>query len=183
MAFVDLKQNKLILKVVLAGPPAVGKTERLEQVGAVGKLEHFGSSLTGPTQMATLPLTTEREGRAVEIEVYEWHGPEKADVRAKGLFVGLDGIVYVADARQDRYVDSVAQFEFLVKNAGKSKVARLPGVLILGMMDEGVLRLSSFEEKLRGPTWSDRLELSIDDAEPFVEALRLFGEVMLARSL
>jgi hypothetical protein len=183
MAFVDLKQNKLILKVVLAGPPCVGKTERLEQIGKVGRLDHFGSSLTGPTQMARLPLTLEREGREVEIEVYEWHGPEKADVRAKGLFVGIDGVVYMADARQDRYVDSVAQFEFFVKNAGKSKVARLPGVLLLGMMDEGVLRLSSFEEKLRGPTWSDRLELPIDEADAFIEAMRLFGEVMMARSL
>ena len=183
MAFVDLRQNKLILKVVLTGPPAVGKTERLEQLGAVGRLDHFGSSLTGPTQMATLPLKTEREGRDVEIEVYEWHGPEMADVRAKGLFVGVDGILYIADARQDRYVDSVAQFEFLVKNAGRSKIARLPGVLLLGMMDEGVLRLSAFEEKLRGPTWSDRLELSVDDAEPFIEAMRLFGEMMMARSL
>lgn len=183
MAFVDLKQNKLILKVILAGPPAVGKTERMEQIGAAGTIAEFGSSLTGRTLMSTLPLKTEREGREVEIEVYEWHGPEAADVRAKGLFVGVDGLVYLADARQDRYVDSVAQFEFLVKTAGKSKVQRLPGLLMLGMMDEGVLRLSRFEEKLRGPTWSDRLELAYDDADPFVEALRLFGEVMMARAL
>lgn len=183
MAFVDLAQNKLILKVVLAGPPAVGKTERLEQIGEVGRFEYFGSSLMGPTQMAALPLTTEREGRAVEIEVYEWHGQEKADVRTKGMFVGVDGLVYLADARQDRYVDSVAQFEFLVKEAGRSKIARLPGLLVLGMKDEGILRLSKFEEKLRGPTWSDRLDLDYDDAAPFIEALRLFGEVMMARPL
>ncbi len=183
MAFVDLRQNKLVLKVVLAGPPAVGKTERLEQIGEVGKLHHFGSSLTGPTAMATLPLTAERDGRPVEIEVYEWHGPEKADVRAKGIFVGVDGIVYVADAREDRYVDSVRQFEFLVKQAGKSKVARLPGLLVLGMKDEGVLRLGSLEKKLMGPTWSDRIETDFDDAAPFIEAMRVFGEVMMARAL
>ncbi len=183
MAFVDLQKNKLVLKVVLAGPPAVGKTERLEQIGEVGQNHRFGSSLMGPTQMATLPLTAERDGRPVHIEVYEWHGPEKADVRAKGLFVGLDGIVYIADAREDRYVDSVRQFEFLVKQAGKSKVRRLPGLLVLGMKDEGVLRLSSLEKKLVGPTWSDRIETEVDDAEPFIEAMRVFGEVMMARAL
>jgi hypothetical protein len=50
-------------------------------------------------------------------------------------------------------------------------------------MDEGLLRLSSFDGKLYGPTWSERLELPIGDAAPFVEAVRVYGEVMLARVL
>lgn len=183
MAFVDLQRNVLVLKVVLAGPPAVGKTHRLEQIGEAGRLRPFGSSMVGKTQMAALPLTTDKEGRAVEIEVYEWHGPEKADVRAKGLFVGLDGIIYIADAREDRYVDSVKQLEFLVEQVGKSKVARIPGLLVLGQMDEGLLRLSSLESKLKGPTWAKRMEPAAEDAEGFVEAVRVYGEVMLARLL
>ena len=52
------------------------------------------------------------EDRAVEVEFYEWHGPEKADVRARGLFVGLDGLIYMVDAREDRYVDTVNFFDF-----------------------------------------------------------------------
>jgi hypothetical protein len=80
-------------------------------------------------------------------------------------------------------VDTVAQFDFLVKEIGRSKVTRLPALLVLGMMDEGVLRLSSFEDRLRGPTWSDRLQASYDEAEPFIEALRVLGEIMMARSL
>jgi hypothetical protein len=183
MAFVDLGRKKLILKVVLAGPPAVGKTERLDQIGACGRREMFGSRVTGETQMAVLPLTAERDGREVEIEVYEWHGPERADVRAKSLWVGLDGIVYIADAREDRYVDSTRQFEFLVENAGKSKIQRLSGLLLLGRIDEGLLRLSSFEGKLYGPIWSERLELPIEESDRFVEAMRLYGETMLARVL
>lgn len=183
MAFVDLQRGKLILKVVLAGPPAVGKTERLWQIAENGRRHRFGSRVTGETQVAILPLTAERDGRAVEIEVYEWHGLEKADVRARAMFTGVDGIVYIADAREDRYVDSVRQFEFLVENAGKSKVRRLPGLLLLGQMDAGLLRLSSFESKLNGPTWSDRLELPLADAETFVEAIRVFGELMLVRVL
>jgi hypothetical protein len=181
MVFVDLRRNKLILKVVLAGPPAVGKSERLAQLGAIGRRQRFGSSLTGETELAALPIDAEKEGRGVEIEVYEWHGPERADLRAKALFVGLDGIIYLADAREDRRVDTIRQFEFLVEKAGKSKVQRLSALLLLGHLDEGLLRLSSFEGKLQGPTWSERLELPIEDAEPFVEAVRLFGETMLAR--
>ena len=183
MAFVDLKRNVLVLKVVLTGPPAVGKTERLEQLGQVGRSARFGSTAMGPTRMASLPLTSEREGRAVEVEVYEWHGPEKADVRAKGIYVGLDGLIYMADAREDRYVDTVRQLGFFIDQAGKSKVARLPGLLVLGQRDEGLLRLSTLAPKLSGLTWSDRFEGEIEDAEGFVEAVRVFGEVMLARTL
>jgi hypothetical protein len=183
MAFVDLARGKLILKVVLAGPPAVGKTDRLDQIGEKGRREKFGSRVTGETQMAVLPLTAERDGREVEIEVYEWHGPEKADVRAKSLWVGLDGIVYIADAREDRCVDTARQFEFLVENAGKSKVQRLSGLLLLGRIDEGLLRLPYFEGKLTGPMWSEKLELPIEEKDRFVEAMRVYGEVMLARVL
>jgi hypothetical protein len=183
MAFVDLKRDRLILKVVLTGPPAVGKSDRLDQIGGVGKRVSYGSTALGPTQMAILPISAEREGRPVEIEVYEWHGPEKADVRMRGLFVGIDGLIYIADARQERHVDTVGQFQFLVQTAGKSKIQRLPAIMMLGQKDEGLLRLSSFEEKLLGPTWSDRLELGIEESEPFIEALRVYGEVMLARVL
>ena len=167
----------------LNGPPAVGKSTRLEQLGEAGRSERFGSTLSGPTRMAALPLTSEREGRAVEVEVYEWHGAEKADIRAKGLFVGLDGLIYVADAREDRYVDTVGQLDYFVEVAGKSKVQRLPGLLVLGQMDEGFLRLPTLAPKLKGPTWSAKLEAPVDDAAPFVEAVRVFGEVMLARNL
>jgi hypothetical protein len=181
MAFVDLQRDRLILKVVLAGPPAVGKTERLWQIGEAGRRHRFGSRVTGETLMAALPIEAEREGRQVEIEVYEWHGPERADVRAKSLWVGLDGIIYIADAREDRLVDTTRQFEFLVENAGKSKVRRLPGLLLLGRIDEGLLRLSSFGNRLDGPTWSEKLEIRLEEADRFVEAVRVFGEVMLAR--
>lgn len=184
MAFVDLAKDKLVLKVILAGPPAVGKTERLFHIGdSGGRREKFGTTVTGITYMAALPLTSEREGREVEIEVYEWHGPEKADVRARGIFIGIDGLIYLADAREDRYVDTIRQFEFLVSQVGRSRLVRLPALLVLGRMDEGLLRLSSLEGKLDGPTWSDRLEIPYDDAERFVEAVRVYGEVMLARTL
>lgn len=185
MAFVDVQRKKLILKVVLAGPPAVGKTERLMQIAAAGRYHKYGSRVAGETEMAVLPLKAERDGREVEIEVYEWHGPlvERADLRMKGMFVGLDGVIYIADAREDRWVDTVKQFEFLVESAGKSKLLRLAGLLILGMKDEGLLRLSSFDGKLYGPTWSEKLDLAIEDADAFVEAVRVYGEVMLVRSL
>lgn len=183
VAFVDLARNILVLKVVLAGPPAVGKTERLDQIGRAGRRYGFGSSVMGPTEMAVLPIASESDGRPVEVEFYEWHGPERADVRAKGLFLGLDGLIYLADAREDRHVDTVRQFQFLVEQAGKAKLARLPALLVLGRMDEGLLRLPHFQQKLAGPTWSQKLDLPRTAEEPFLEALRLYAEVMLARAL
>lgn len=181
MAFVDLAKDKLVLKVLLAGPPAVGKSERLAQLAAHGEAQRFGTSAFGPTQLAVFPLEVAREGRPVVLEVYEWHGPERADVRGRGLFVGLDGLIYLADAREDRWVDTVRQLEFLVKEVGKPKMARLPALLLLGRMDEGLLRLASFGGKLGGPTWSEKLELPIEESARFIEAVRLYAEVMLAR--
>lgn len=183
MAFVDAKRKKLILKVVLAGPPCAGKSERLAQLAAAGRGHKFGSKIAGETEVAVLELKAEKDGRDVEIEVYEWHGHERADLRMKGMFVGLDGVIYMADAREDRHGDSVGTFDFLVEKAGKSKLLRLPGLLMLGNKDVGLLRLSSFDGKLYGPTWSEKLELNIEEAEPFVEAVRVFGEVMLVRSV
>lgn len=183
MAFVDLGRDVLVLKVLLAGPPAVGKTRRLGQVAAQGRSATFGRTPLGPQRYAVLPLDQPHDGRAVEIELYEWHGPERADVRGKGLFVGLDGLVYLADAREDRKIDSIRQLEFLVETVGKSRVRRLPALLMLGQHDEGLLRLGSFDDVLPGPQWSVRYEGGIDDDAGFVEALRLYAEVMLTRTV
>lgn len=179
MAFVDLARNALVLKVVVAGPPAVGKTSRLEQIGGFAQ---YGSGMTGHTSMATLDLVSEGTSRPVKIELYEWHGPEKADVRSKALFAGLDGLVYIADAREDRFIDTQRQLEFLIKVAGRSRIARLPALLMLGQMDEGLLRVASIEKELDPVvTWSDRFDAAIDDEQRWVEAARVLGEVMLAR--
>lgn len=183
MAFVETAKNKLLLKVVLAGPPAVGKSTRLDQIAAEGRRESFGSKLLARTEMAIFPLAVPDSPRSVEMEIYEWHGPEKVDVRAKALFVGLDGLIYVADAREDRWIDTTKGFEFLLEEAGKSRIQRVPGLLLLGHQDEGLLRLPRFVDELEGPTWCTTVDAPVDEAAPFLEALRLFGEAMLAREL
>lgn len=184
MAFVDLAHDRLVLKALVGGPPAVGKSERLWQLGHAGgvrRVAEFGRTPLGPQRMASFDLDAEREGRAVVLEAYEWHGPERADVRGRGLFSGLDGLVYIADARAERQVDTVRQLEHLVGSLGRSRVARIPTLLALGRMDEGLLRLSTLEPELVGITWGQRLELPLDDVEGFLEAVRLLGESMLAR--
>lgn len=180
MAFVDLARNRLVLKVVLTGPPAVGKSTRLAQVG---RLVTFGSTPLGPQRMVTLPMEREEDGRPVEVELYEWHGPERADVRAKGLLVGLDGLVYLADAREDRWVDTERQLQFFIEQAGKSRMRRLPGMIAMGQSDEGLLTLAGVEKRLPGVTWSHRYAGPIEDASGFVDALRLYAEVVLSRML
>lgn len=183
MAFVDLSRDRLVLKVILAGPPAVGKTTRLLQIGEEGRSASFGRTALGPQRMASMPLETQHQGRPVEVEVYEWHGPERADVRSRGLFVGLDGLVYLADAREDRRVDTDRQLELLVDTVGKSRMRRLPGLLVLGRKDEGLTSLSAHESSLARVEWSLRFDGPIEDAAGFLEAFRLYGEVMLARTV
>jgi hypothetical protein len=186
MAFVDLGRNRLVLKALVAGPPAVGKSERLWQLGHASgerRVAELGQTPLGPQRMAWLDLEVAREGRPVVLEAYEWHGPERADARGKGLFTGLDGLVYIADARPERQVDTVRQLEFLVGQLGRSRVGRIPSLLALGRMDEGLARLSTLEPELVGIAWGQRLERPIQDEAGFLEAVRLLGESMLARVL
>lgn len=181
MAFVDLQRGRLVLKSLLAGPPAVGKSRRLDQVAAVGRGDTFGRTALGPQRMAVMPLGCEREGRPVELELYEWHGQERADVRSRGIFVGLDGLVYIADAREDRKVDTERQLQFLVDTIGKSRSRRLPALLMLGQHDQGLLRLPAYEGQLSNVQWSHRYDGPVDDADGFLEAVQLYGEVLLTR--
>lgn len=184
MAFVDLARDRLVLKALVAGPPAVGKSERLWQLGHASgerRLSEFGQTPLGPQRMAWLDLDVEREGRPAILELYEHHGPERADIRGRGLFTGLDGLVYIADARADRQVDTVRQLEFLVGQMGRSRVTRIPTLLALGRMDEGLVRLATLEPELVGIAWGQRVELPLEDDEAFLETIRLLGESMLAR--
>lgn len=184
MAFVDIARGRLVLKALVAGPPAVGKSERLWQLGHASgerRVRQFGRTPLGPQRMASFDLDVERAGRPVEMEAYEWHGPERADARGRGLFAGLDGLVYIADARPERQVDTVRQLQFLVRQLGRSRVARVPSLLLLGRVDEGLARLSTLEPELGGIAWGQRLEAPLDDVEAFLEAMRLLGESMMAR--
>ena len=184
MAFVDLARKQLVLKVVLAGPPAVGKTTRLLQIAPSTGLVEYGAQNVGVTQMAALSSARSDGQRTVVIEVYEWHGHETADVRGKALFTGLDGVIYIADAREDRYVDTKNTYEYLCKTLGRTRINRLPGLLLIGQTDEGLLRLGSFKSVFsRGPTWSQKLEISPDDSTAFRESVLLFAEAMLARNV
>jgi len=181
MAFVDLTRNVLILKVLVAGPPASGTSERLAQLAEAGDgLRTFGSKLLAETQFAVLPLRSTATPRTVELELYEWHGPEKVDVRARSLFTGLDGLVYVADARGDRIQDTVSTLAYLSAEAGRSRLMRIPALLVLGRPDEALLGIEPLERKLEGVSWSHRFSGPLGDPG-LVEAVALLGEAMLAR--
>lgn len=184
MAFVDLSRDRLVLKALVAGPPAVGKSERLWQLGHASgarRVQEFGQTPLGPQRMACFDLELEREGRPVELEAYEWHGPERADVRGKRLFAGLDGLIYIADARAERTVDTVRQLRFLSEEMGRSRLLRIPTLLMLGQADAGLARLSTLEPNLEPMTWGQRFEGPLEDVEGFLEAVRLLAESMLIR--
>ena len=134
--------------------------------------------------MAALRIDRPDGQRTVVVETYEWHGHETADVRGKALFTGLDGVIYIADAREDRYVDTKNTYEYLSKTMGRTRINRLPGLLLMGQTDEGLLRLSSFASVFsRGPTWSQKLQIAADDSDSFRESVLLFAEAMLARNI
>jgi hypothetical protein len=181
MAFVDLSRDTLVLKVLLAGPPASGKSERLTELGARGEgVRTFGSRLLAETTYTVVQLDSVSTRRAVELEIYEWHGPEKVDIRARSLFTGLDGLIYLADARADRLVDTQGTLAFLRETSGRTRLARIPALLVRARGDEGLLGLDALERKLDGVSWSLRFDGPLGDPG-FPDAVLLLGEAMLAR--
>lgn len=186
MAFVDLDTQRLVLRAVLAGPPGVGKSERLWQLGhddGEKRLAEFGRTPLGPQRMAWIDLQTREGGRPVVLELYEWRGPERADARGKALARGLDALVYLCDARADRQRDNLRHLELLIDFFGRSRLIRTPNLLALAHMEEGMARLDSIETTLPELPWSDRIEVPLEDGPRFVEAVRLLGHAMLMRSV
>ena len=171
MAFVNLKNKEIQIKIVYYGPGRGGKTSNLEYI--YGK---FAKRIN--TEMVTVKTHGDRtlffdflpfevgviNGYDVKIQLYTVPGQVKYNATRRLVLRGVDGIVFVADAMAVRREKNILSLQNLQQNlAGyKKSISKTPFVLQYNKMDlkdQGIplLPLDTLEKdlncKLKSPSF------------------------------
>ena len=144
MAFVNLKNKEIQVKIVYYGPGRGGKTTNLEYI-----YKKFHSRIN--TEMVTVKTHGDRtlffdflpfdigviNGYDVKIQLYTVPGQVKYNATRRLVLRGVDGIVFVADAmavRRDKNVLSLKNLQENLANYKKS-IFKIPCVFQYNKMD------------------------------------------------
>ncbi len=162
MAFVNLKNKEIQVKIVYYGPGRGGKTTNLEYV-----YKKFAKRIN--TEMVTVKTHGDRtlffdflpfdigiiNGYDVKIQLYTVPGQVKYNATRRLVLRGVDGIVFVADAMAVRREKNILSLKNLQENlaAYKKSIFRIPFVMQYNKMDlkeQGIplLPLSTLEKDL-----------------------------------
>lgn len=123
MAFVNVKNKEVQLKIVYYGPGRGGKTTNLEYINANFK-DQIGS------EMVTLKTEGDRtlyfdflpfdigkiRGYDVKIRLYTVPGQTKYNATRKLVLKGADGVVFVADAQEEQRRQNIESLNNLYQN-------------------------------------------------------------------
>jgi signal recognition particle receptor subunit beta len=164
MAFVNLKNKEIQVKIVYYGPGRGGKTTNLEYV-----YKKFAKRIN--TEMVTVKTHGDRtlffdflpfdigiiNGYDVKIQLYTVPGQVKYNATRRLVLRGVDGIVFVADAMAVRREKNILALKNLQENlaAYKKSIFRIPFVMQYNKIDlkeQGIplLPLSTLEKDLNG---------------------------------
>jgi len=144
MAFVNLKNKEIQVKIVYYGPGRGGKTTNLEYV-----YKKFAQRIN--TEMVTVKTHGDRtlffdflpfdigiiNGYDVKIQLYTVPGQVKYNATRRLVLRGVDGIVFVADAMAIRREKNIQSFQNLQENLAnyKKRVEKMPCVMQYNKMD------------------------------------------------
>jgi signal recognition particle receptor subunit beta len=144
MAFVNLKNKEIQVKIVYYGPGRGGKTSNLEYV-----YQKFAQRIN--TEMVTVKTHGDRtlffdflpfdigiiNGYDVKIQLYTVPGQVKYNATRRLVLRGVDGIVFVADAMAVRREKNILSLKNLQENlaAYKKSIFRIPFVMQYNKMD------------------------------------------------
>jgi signal recognition particle receptor subunit beta len=144
MAFVNLKNKEIQVKIVYYGPGRGGKTSNLEYV-----YKKFAKRIN--TEMVTVKTHGDRtlffdflpfdigiiNGYDVKIQLYTVPGQVKYNATRRLVLRGVDGIVFVADAMAVRREKNILSLKNLQENlaAYKKSIFRIPFVMQYNKMD------------------------------------------------
>jgi small GTP-binding protein len=178
MAFVNLKNKEIQVKIVYYGPGRGGKTTNLEYI-----YKKFRNRIN--TEMVTVKTHGDRtlffdflpfdigviNGYDVKIQLYTVPGQVKYNATRRLVLRGVDGIVFVADAmavRREKNILSLKNLQENLSNYNKS-IFKIPCVLQYNKIDlkeQGIPLLST-----------DVLEQDLNSQlkRPFFEASALKG--------
>ena len=162
MAFVNLKNKEIQVKIVYYGPGRGGKTSNLEYV-----YKKFAERIN--TEMVTVKTHGDRtlffdflpfdigtiSGYDVKIQLYTVPGQIKYNATRRLVLRGVDGIVFVADAMAVRREKNILSLKNLQENLApyKKSIFRIPFVMQYNKMDlkeQGIplLPVSTLEKDL-----------------------------------
>ena len=144
MAFVNLKNKEIQVKIVYYGPGRGGKTTNLEYV-----YKKFAKRIN--TEMVTVKTHGDRtlffdflpfdigiiNGYDVKIQLYTVPGQVKYNATRRLVLRGVDGIVFVADAMAVRREKNILSLKNLQENlaAYKKSIFRIPFVMQYNKID------------------------------------------------
>jgi small GTP-binding protein len=178
MAFVNLKNKEIQVKIVYYGPGRGGKTTNLEYI-----YKKFRNRIN--TEMVTVKTHGDRtlffdflpfdigviNGYDVKIQLYTVPGQVKYNATRRLVLRGVDGIVFVADAMAVRREKNILSLRNLQENLSnyKKSIFKIPCVLQYNKIDlkeQGIPLLSA-----------DILEKDLNNQlrRPFFEASALKG--------
>jgi len=178
MAFVNLKNKEIQVKIVYYGPGRGGKTTNLEYI-----YKKFRNRIN--TEMVTVKTHGDRtlffdflpfdigviNGYDVKIQLYTVPGQVKYNATRRLVLRGVDGIVFVADAMAVRREKNILSLKNLQENLSnyKKSIFKIPSVLQYNKIDlkeQGIPLLST-----------DILEKDLNSQlkRPFFEASALKG--------
>ena len=150
MAFVNLKNKEIQVKIVYYGPGRGGKTTNLEYI-----YKKFHSRIN--TEMVTVKTHGDRtlffdflpfdigviNGYNVKIQLYTVPGQVKYNATRRLVLRGVDGIVFVADAMAVRREKNLLSLRNLQENLAnyKKSIFRMPCVFQynkIDLMEQGI---------------------------------------------
>ena len=118
--------NKLVVKLVYYGPALSGKTTNLMRLHdmmdtvACGELMTFETKGDRTLFFDLLPLVVRVEsGFSVKVKLYTVPGQVAHDATRKAVLSRSDGVVFVADSRNNQAISNFESFDNLEKNAGR----------------------------------------------------------------
>jgi len=155
MAFVNLKNKEIQVKIVYYGPGRGGKTTNLEYI-----YKKFRNRIN--TEMVTVKTHGDRtlffdflpfdigviNGYDVKIQLYTVPGQVKYNATRRLVLRGVDGIVFVADAMAVRREKNILSLKNLQENLSnyKKSIFKIPCVLQYNKIDlkeQGIPLLST----------------------------------------
>jgi signal recognition particle receptor subunit beta len=144
MAFVNLKNKEIQVKIVYYGPGRGGKTTNLEYI-----YKKFRNRIN--TEMVTVKTHGDRtlffdflpfdigviNGYDVKIQLYTVPGQVKYNATRRLVLRGVDGIVFVADAMAVRREKNILSLKNLQENLAnyKKSIFKIPCVFQYNKMD------------------------------------------------
>ena len=188
MTFINYNTKEINCKIVYYGPPLSGKTRNLKSIYERTPKENRGEMIALSHEdertcyFDFLPLFLGKiRGYTTRLHLYTVPGNAVYDSNRRMILKGVDGIVFVADARRERLDENLESLENMKANlaAHGYELSRIPLVVQVNMRDFPTSMSS--EELLRAlnPEHHPHFEANAKAGDGVVETLRAVSQLVV----